>query len=326
MRDRSVLIPSSMPGPTRRSLLAFLSLSAASFCVGACSKHEPKAVARESDRPGAPLRIVALSPASAVIARDLGLQSSIVGRHAFDLVLDPSVPVCGDQNGIDYEALIRVRPTHVFLEWGSREPPVRLREFGARERWSLHNFSTLTLRDVRGAVDALDRATRNADASAELSEHARTLLARLDALIDPSPNATRASNAERVLMLIGTAPPGALGPGSCHHELLLALGATPAITTGGAFQELTHEDLVRLAPGAIILFLPRSQRAGTESGMTPLDDPWAPLRGLKLPALEQRRVAIIDDPLCLLPASSLVGVADEMRDAMREWEPEKPTP
>ena len=79
------------------------------------------------DTEGAP-RIVALGPSVGIILQDLGLEELVVGRHGWDLALDPDLPVCGDLNGIDYENLIGVRPTHVLLEWGSQEVPRRLEQ------------------------------------------------------------------------------------------------------------------------------------------------------------------------------------------------------
>src|SRR5262245_61348101 len=105
-------------------------------------------------RPPAPApdggpRIVALSPAVAVILRDLGLADRIVGRHGYDFVLNKSVPVCGDQaGGIDYETLLRARPTHVLIESGARETPGRLTELAEEHHWAVESLRMLTLDDI----------------------------------------------------------------------------------------------------------------------------------------------------------------------------------
>jgi ABC-type Fe3+-hydroxamate transport system substrate-binding protein len=129
-----------------------------------------------------------------------------------------------------------------------------------------------------------------------------------------------AARVGRVLLLFGTSPAGALGPGSYHHEILVGLGASPAITRGAPFMTLDKEDLLHLAPEAIILIQPRWP--GTPEGAR---DPEA-LRGrlrklaaLDLPALRTGRVALIDDPMALVPGTNLVEVAREMEEILRGW-------
>jgi hypothetical protein len=102
-------------------------------------------------------RIVALRPALAIILRDLGLESHIVGRHAYDMVLPPSVPVCGNQTGIDYEALIGVQPTDVLLQWGRRELPGRLQTLAREHRWAVSDYELLALDDVLSTTADLNR-------------------------------------------------------------------------------------------------------------------------------------------------------------------------
>lgn len=258
-----------------------------------------------------------------VILRDLGHEPEVVGRHAYDFVLASGVPVCGDQSGIDYESLVRTKPTHVFTQWGSRALPERLRTMAAEQKWTLRDVPILTLDDIGAAVATVDRAARNAGEDDPLSSLAKQLQSGLMELSHPTTTPDR-SSAGKVLLLISTAPPTALGPGSAHDELLRAIGAVPALADGKAYAELTHEDLVRLAPEAIILFLPRAANSAaapsTEAGGTPANDPWKPLRELNLPALRSNHVAVIDDPLALLPSTGLIPVGEKMKTLLSQWE------
>jgi hypothetical protein len=51
-------------------------------------------------------RLVVLSPAVAVMLRDLGLADRVVGKHDYDLVLPDTVPAVGHQEALDYEAIL----------------------------------------------------------------------------------------------------------------------------------------------------------------------------------------------------------------------------
>lgn len=280
-------------------------------------------------------RIVALSPAVAVILRDLGEERHVVGRHAFDFVLPASVPACGDQAGIDYEALLRVRPTHVFTQWGARALPEKLTTLASQQGWVVRDVNPLTLAQITRAVRTLDEALW-ADAFAEYqpSPRAAELIMTLTAL----DVASRDADAPRigpgpVLLLAALAPPAALGPGSCHHEILLAVGGVPALREGRPFLELAAEDIVRLAPEGIVLFRPRSPGSQVAEGAAaPSDQPdrangangtdaFAALRGLPIPAVQQQRLEVIDDPLGLLPSTAMIAVADRLGQILRAWTP-----
>ncbi|MDX2131488.1 MAG: hypothetical protein SFY69_05510 [Planctomycetota bacterium] len=267
-------------------------------------------------------RIVSLSPAVSVILRDLGLGEQVVGRHAYEMVLRAGLPVCGDQTGIDLEALRAVRPTHVITQWGARELPAALRDMAASGACALHDAALLTLDDVAREIHAIDAFVRGASGSAQ----GRALAASFDAALEPEPGVAQAG---RVLLLGAVEPPGALGPGSCHHDLLVRLGGAPALAAGGAWQVLTLEDVRALAPGAIIAFVPGAGTRSTASDGAPntgaaitgaaARERLGSLARVAAGAFERGRVAVIDDPLGLLPATSLAGVAGAVRGLLRAW-------
>lgn len=276
------------------------------------------------------LRIVVLAPALGVICEDLGLRERIVGKHAWDMTLPDSVPVVGTHDDPDLEAILRADPTHILLQDMQARVPASLTEMAEREGWTVWAFPLLTLDDIAECMDEIHLRIRglgdtepdlfNPETFDPTNRLAKELpSARLaDAWRDRGEPALAAG---RVLLLASTDPPGAMGPGSFHHQLLGRLGATPALTDGGPWQELDHEDILRLAPDAIIVFRPRARDA--EPVRLTTDDALAALGGiadLDIPAVRARRVAVIDDPLGLLPASSLAGVAEAMGEAFERWE------
>jgi ABC-type Fe3+-hydroxamate transport system substrate-binding protein len=244
--------------------------------------------------------IAVLSPALAIILDDLGRADRIVARHAFDDYTDRSVPVAGDQSGVDYELLARAEPTHVLLEWGARDLPRRLAELADSRGWVVVDYPMLTLDDIRAA-------TRDLGTRFDADERAAELLEQMDNAWLPAPEL--AERAGRTLPLYWTNPVGAAGPGSFHHQLLAAIGVAPALDEGGAYIEIDPEDLRRLDPDTIVLFAPNADPSD-------LDDILAPLRRLELRAVGQGRVVLINDPWCQTPSTAMIEVAEQTREAL----------
>jgi ABC-type Fe3+-hydroxamate transport system substrate-binding protein len=274
----------------------------------ACRRHEPPPV---GDGP----RLVVLSPAAAVTLRDLGLSHLAVARHAYDIALDPALPVCGDQLGIDYEALLRIRPTHIIIQWGAREHPPRLADLARRHGWRLLDHNPLTLDDIIADADRLHDEFRAAGPTSAMvhppPRPSEWIPRRFDAL-------GQSPFDERVLMLAALDPPAALGPRSFHHDVLVRLGGTPALNSGGPYQTLDAEDILRLAPDLIVLILPRTPR----SPPPPPPDP-GDLRArlgrlgmLDIPAIRRGRVVLFDDPEFLTPSTAVVRFAEALARAL----------
>ncbi len=254
-----------------------------------------------------PPRIVALSPAIAVTLRDLGLSHLIVGRHAWDMVLGDDVPVCGDQTGIDYEALIAARPTHVLTQWGTRDLPARLEELRRQRGWFVHDHRLLSLNDV-------------ADTAVVLAEQFGAW-ASDDAALPSSPANVRealdqawlhrdgVAAAGRILLLASVDPPAALGPGSCHHELLVRLGGRPAMEAGRPYVPLEIETLLSMDADVIVVFRARASASPDTQEWAEIEQALGPLAQRPIPAVTSRRVVIIEHPLALTPATSLMEVA-----------------
>jgi ABC-type hemin transport system substrate-binding protein len=303
--------------------LALPGLSAACALAG-CSR-DPSGQAPPgglSDSPR-PLRLIAHSPAIAITLGDLGLTSAIVGRHAWDLSLDPALPIVGDQSSLDYEALIALRPTHILLEWGVREPPARLLSMASDHDWLVKSWSLLSHAQVRASFEEFAAFIAPRDAS--LKARAGALTRDLDRACAPLAEAPRAG---RILLLASTSPPAALGPGSFHHEILSTLGAITATPSGGAYIQLQLEDLIALNPDGIVLVQPANARPalGASPKSTAPSDDWAritshlgAIASLSIPAVARRRVALIDDPFALTPSSAMIGFARSLGTILRDW-------
>lgn len=305
------LVWSVRPGPRPGDAAAGRSIPAGS--IAAPSENVNRATPR----------VAVLSPALGVMMVDLGASGVIVGRHGYDMVLDKSLPSCGDQSGVDYESLLSVRPTHVLIEWGSRPLPERLVELSSSRGWKVRTFTLLSLDDVTRSLADL-AATLN-DAGLDVSDRSASLSESLDRSMRPRPGLGRLGG---VLMLMSVRPPAALGPGSVHHEILTRLGATPSLTKPSPYVELDTEDVRHLAPGVIVLVTPRAigatpVAADTREARLSL---LGPLSTLDIPAVRDDRVIVIDDPLALLPTTRLADFAKELGDGLEALARQRPPP
>jgi len=281
-----------------RIVLAMLGL----LVVG-CSRTDPAPAPSPSTEP----RVVVLSPALAAILDDMGYADHAVGRHGWDMVLDPSLPVCGEQNAINYEALLRARPTHVLTEWGSRELPAKLIAMAAEHAWVVRDFRMLTLDDIDRAATEL--ATLFPDAVPG------DRIARFRALVAGPPPSPQWEG--RVLLLMSASPQiTALGPGSAHHELLVRAGGLPAITEGSPAMPMHAEDVLRLAPDAIVLIRPGGE---AEPDSSAVEQALGTILELDIPAVVNERFELVTGPFALLPSTPLVEVADQIRAALDRW-------
>jgi ABC-type hemin transport system substrate-binding protein len=290
--------------PVLRFILAIGVLAAA-----ACDRR-PGAAPVPSAASAEP-RIVTLSPAIAIIVRDLGLEREIVGRDGYDMVLPKDVPVCGVLGQIDYETLLRVRPTIILMQLGELAAPAKLNELTKERRWEVRNYNILSLDEIRAATGGIASVLN-------VPERGRELTAKMDAAWSRREGAQRAG---RILLLESVNPPAALGPGSFHQQLLERLGGIPAISSGKPYVTLDAEDVLRLAPDGIIFLSPRP--AGSMPVPIPSEQEIRAALGrigtLDIPAVRSGHLAVIDDPLELTPSTAMIGLAEEMAGVLREW-------
>lgn len=290
-----------VPSPVRAVIAAILVLAAACGC------------GRAPATPPASPRIIAFSPAVGLIVRDLGHAGLIVGRHGSDTFLSPSIPVCGDQvAGPDYEAILRARPTLFLSQWGSRPRPERLTELASRLGFDIADYRLLTLDDIPLAVRDIDARLR--PPGSPPTAGCGALLARMEAAWRRREGLDRAG---RILLLHAASPPGAIGPGSFHHEILLRIGGAPAITDGSPYIELDAEDILRLAPEGVILISPRA--AGVPAAPIDAREALGGVARLATPAARTGRFAVIDHPGALTPASPMIDFAEELAAILERW-------
>lgn len=331
--------------------LALLLAAFVSLALAGCSRSsETASTATDTTQATDPEpRLAAISPAIAIILRDLGLADLVVARHSYDMVLPADIPDAGDQERLDYETLLRAHPTDVLMQWGARPLPERLTSLADEQGWAVLDYPLLTLDDIAECADDLWYRFGNGAPVPDSSSDAIPGLAPPSAF-DPSETIAQAEanrpsarlarswadrgpaidRVGRVLVLASIDPPAATGPGSFHHQILERIGAIPAITEGSAWMELDAEDVLRLAPDVIVLIQPRathdaantddaSRFAAPKPTWNDIRERLGVLADLPIPAVQHERVMLIDDPLALTPSTAMGPLADEIADQLLEW-------
>ena len=316
--------------------LRFILVSLALITLVACSKSTSSADPKSSDQTNEPEspRFAVFSPAIGVMLRDLGFEDDIVGRHSYDNALSTSIPVVGSHIDIDDEMLITADPTVLIFEENAIAIPERIRELAAEREWVIWTYTLESLDDIATTMDDLylklvgfpqDLNNDNDPTTFDIDPTKRFDIELPSARLVRSwaPLGNDASIAGRTLILAGTDPAGALGPGSFHAQMIERMGITPALIEGGMWQELDLEDLITLAPDSILIFSPQTQ---TQSIGEPEPITWSeitqtlgPIATLDLPAIRNQRVGIITHPQGLLPSSTLGQVAEEVRKTLATW-------
>ncbi|MCX5661214.1 MAG: ABC transporter substrate-binding protein [Planctomycetota bacterium] len=270
---------------------------------------------------GAPLRIVTLAPALTQMLVDLGHRDELVGKSEYDTAAPASVPVVGNYLEVQMERLLKLHPTHVLMMPGKEGPPARLLEAARRYRFGVVTYpypNTIAevLRILEGGVPELRVADLggvlgDVESSHGLRRQIIGKLSRLKKVCDAG------KSRPRVLMVIGTGPMMASGPGTVLDELLTGYCGAVNAAGGASVGAPTYnrESMLKLAPDAVLLLLPDAPPLQAIEQ----DSRLAELRGLPINAVKRNRVVLLAGSQLLLPSSNLPAVAATLA---REVHPE----
>lgn len=267
--------------------------------VGGCG---PESI---DDPGGGPseIRLAVLSPALADTVHALGAGELIVGRQQFDRVTRSEIPVVGDLSGIDYETMIRVRPTHIVAQRTAAGLPLRLIELAQERNWEIVELPLLRLEDIVESVGAMARLVGSEP------EVSRILTDRLELGL------AGGLSLGRTVVVVSATPLAVIGPGAFHAQIVERLGATVVPDSGPAYLPLDAETFASLQPETIVLLMP-----GADAGMRGID-----LLGvagqLPIPAVEYGRILVVRDDRCMLPSVSILGMIDQIREQATELVP-----
>jgi len=266
-----------------------------------------------------PMRVVSLAPAVTRMIVDLGVADVLVGVGEHDDAAPAGLRVVGNFMNIHTEALVNVRPTHVVAMYGSGAVPPQLVRLARTHQFELSVYAypnridqvmRILYRDDDASGTDQTSTSRSLARLVGAPVAGRRLRDRMLAQLDSIADLTRTRPAPSVLMVIATGPVMASGPGTVLDDMLCRYAGARNAAAAAAMTVLTcdREKLLRLRPDVILLLRPGDPPLGRLE-----DDPrLADLRGLDIPAVQQRRIALISDPLTLLPATSLPRIVGAM--------------
>ena len=191
-----------------------------------------------------PLRIVSLAPVATETLAALGVFGRVVGVTRFcdtpaEALLLPKV---GGFTDPSLERIVALEPDLVVAlpSLGQRQLLERLASRGI----PVFVGFTDTVSEVRSFVTTLGRVLK-------VESRARTVVSALD---DALKRAPRTTCAPRVLVVVGSDPLVAAGPGTFPMEAVLMLGGTSAVPSGGPlWPTLSLEALATLKPDVIVV-------------------------------------------------------------------------
>ncbi|MEI6475689.1 MAG: helical backbone metal receptor, partial [Planctomycetota bacterium] len=225
--------------PTRTSIIHRLACTVLLAGMAACGRSPAVPPATPAG-----MRIISLSPALTRTVSELGGGAAIVGRTPWcETPQAPDARIVGSLEDRDLEAIAALRPTLVLRQSSVTDPALETvaRSVGAEVRsWHFDRVSDVqaslapiaVLLAAGGIAGAPDAATHIAAAHAE-------------AVRAP----VRANGP--VLFLFSVDPPMAFGTGTYVDDLWVSMGGVNAVRMSG-YPAITAEDVVRLAPAAIV--------------------------------------------------------------------------
>lgn len=270
-----------------------------------------------------PPKVVTFAPALTQMLRDLKMEDAIVGVSENDDAAPKGLPVVGNFLSPDAEKLVKIKPTHVLMMVGLEGPPARIVELSKSLGFKLVTYrypaSFWEVGDI--LAESQTPATEPAVASpppslgkvfgretqARMLRH--TMLERLTQIA----NIVKSDQDPSVLVVIGTGPLMASGPKTVFDDVLpFAGGRNAAWDSRVPAPTYDREKLLTAKPDVILLVQP----GGAPLKSVEEDSRLAELRGLDIPAVKNNRVHLVDDPLAMLPSSSLPRVVAGMAKAI----------
>jgi iron complex transport system substrate-binding protein len=289
--------------------LALLALTLAAVLKG-CDGGKP-APAAADDTAAASVRIASFSPAISRTLVDLGLADLIVGRTRYCDFLDDAIPPVGDLLEIDFETLVRVRPTHVLVQPPASGVDTELEVLCEEQGWRLATWRIDSIDEIESVVRDLPDVlftSGSAQHVAATSKAAELLNDMAQALSPRGQNIFTGPT----LLVHHIDPVGVSGRGTYLHELLARLGGTNAIQSEG-WVELTLEDIARMNPQAIVLVLP------SVSSDTDATAAAGALATMDIEAARTGRIAALRHRDAQTPSTAVAEVADELRGVLASF-------
>jgi len=276
--------------PMLRSILVTMSVIALAVASVGCEERA------STSAPAFNKRAVVMSPALTQIIIDLGKGDSIVGVGRYDPRAS-EYTVVGDLYNMDYEKLLALEPTNLYLQPAKDGTPNKLLQLAGDKGWLIHVYEIETIADVKRAI--FDGSGRGVGMTIGAHYEALDLVERIEAQLLAVGTTVGDKPLVETVMLVGLNPITAAGPRTFLNEMLVYAGGVNAIADEtNRYPVLDKEGLLALKPELIVVA-----------------DPSGDLNQADLPEWLSEaadRVAVLSDPQALLPSSTVPRVTAKL--------------
>ena len=276
--------------------------------------------------PASKTRVISLAPALTQIIVDLGAADLLVAVAENDYAAPEGLPTVGPYPQFSAEAIIAADPAIVLLLHGDGTPLEYLRDLAEQQGFLLMTYPYPgNIEDVVALIWSSDDVNANRKLNQALS--VSTILSRVNeglnlrndrflkklaSLSDIVDEDRR--RRPRVLLVIESNPVQVVGEQEVlDNTMSMFLRARNAADSfrGGA-PTLDKEMLGKTNADVILMLMPNAPPLKSINK----DPRLAPFRDLDIPAVKNNRITLINDPLVLLPSTSLVRIGVAMSKAI----------
>lgn len=253
--------------------------------------------------PGAPQRVVSLTPSATEVMAALGATSMLVGVDDYS-EYPPEVkalPKVGSFTAPNLEAIVRLQPTLVIVD-----------DIHASAAASLGSAGVTTVECPIHALPDIESALATVGAKIGKTAEAKAVAAQIEkAKADAL--AHRPAKRPRVLAIIDREADGlgnlvAAGTGSYVDELLALVGGENVLAGMGVrYPKLSMEEVLRAQPEVI---LDLSYAARGSKGL----DPW---KGIDVPAAKSGRIVAMSEAYLIAPSPRVTLALEAMAAALK---------
>lgn len=268
----------------------FLAFSAA-LTLAACGR-QPSPAAPSSAQPAtAPAdlparpRIVSTVPAATLNLVLIGAADELVGVTKYDALFLPdaqkNLPVVGDYETMNYEELVKLKPTALVIQTAESRIPERLKQTAEQEHIELVNMRFDHVADIWTSVEALGKVSGKETEATGAIQRAQ---AELKSIAREYKNAPH----PKVVYLVSTSHMWISGDKTFTHEMIVAAGGDDVgAKVGEGFPDTNRETLVKLQPEVLLL------GAVEEMGPMENDPRISPWQDLPIPAATHNRIYLV---------------------------------
>ena len=196
----------------------------------------------------APVKIVALTPASVETLVDLGLTDQVVAIAECSCTPDAlkSIPTVASYSGVDTEAIVALEPDLVFVAAAPFTPEDAITALRAANL-TIVTLNPTSAAGVLGTIQLIGDATGRTLAAADLVANAESEITALVSLVDPTNTPSVFYEIDATTTIYG------LAPDDYAAELILLAGGRPITSGSVGVYEISLEALITAAPQVILL-------------------------------------------------------------------------